>query len=830
MAIKSIRSLLLFCVSASTLLCLSAGNNISQSVIKTSNIVVKQESTDDTDTCIHIAHKSVRYFRNRLRFAEPNFIRFDLIFGTYPGTYHPKFTKETFHPFRWYWTYKTNRGLYPYLHWSVDYKIMSFDLLDVKTLWKDPYIEMRVNGRCNLTMGTRNTTELIAEQFKVLVSRLSHKQLEVSQYQESYWCYLAEAPGFRDTLGYQMARYLLYQTNTINYNCCVTVYNFTHSEYQVRCLDEQMTEWTQCTFGPYILGLILFLFCPIIICKATSSSSDHDRKPRREMAELSEQSPLLSPGTTSIQNSPDDAHEENWLYLDGNFPKTFFGVFASVVPDQYPVAVSRVKRSLFLLIWPSIVFIQIGVYKLRMPDVTRELVERGVPMGFLSLLVKNPFSQKSFVPAFGGPIVLLISYYLLGIVFLIFPKSLVSVFENGIPQESSECTPLGLSATHIKKLSNINVTDNLGCRNATNLFLCSFYMLFRREFWVTVYQMQKRRYNCLFSCRQRSKILIIISPLYLLGCLLEALFCVVYFAIPILGFIVVIIRGAIKTSVATIDNCRYEPDTRTSILCRLLRYRLVMAVFSFIVALLFVFYLYSVGMVFIQSFLFVSQILVYCYIAVVIFPTTSFGYLFFVVILLYYIFRLIRGFGAKYLELLSDIVDIVSKTAENDNYLSVLDESLIISNINVSKVTTIKVNDTNIPIPLNFQRKLQNYKRKSDSYVRFRNNVFGVKRDLFDYVVNKHLPVHQQVLKVIFHLSMICFFLLITISLTIGFVTGPTSEMSDVMHVIFVVTVGALPRVLEVALYDSSQHIYRDIKLRRLEETINIYLQEVVHY
>ena len=828
MAVNNIQYLLLVCIAPSTLLCVSTSN--SSSVTMTTDMAVEQESTDDTDSCIHVANKSVRYFRNRLRFAKPNFIRFNLVFGRHAGTYHPESTKETFHPFRWYWTYKTNRGLYPYLHWSVDYKIMSFDLLDVRTLWNDPYIEMYVHGKCNLTMGTRNTTELIAEQFKVLVSRLSHKQWEVSEYQESYWCYLAEAPGFRDTFSYQMARYLLYQTNTINYNCCVTLYNFTHYKYQVSCLDEQMTEWKQCTFGPYILGLILFLFCPVIICKASSSSSAHDRNPAREMAEHSEYSPLLSTGTTSIQISPDDVHEEGWLYLDGNFPKTFFGVFASIVPSQYPVAVSRVKRSLFVLIWPSIVFIQIGVYKLRMPDMTQELVDRGVPMGFLSLLARHPFSQASFVPAFGGPIILLISYYLLGIVFLIFPKSLVSVFENGIPQESSECTPLGLSATHIQKLSNINVTGNLGCKNATNMFLCSFYMLFRREFWLTIYQMQKRRCERLFSSGQCNKIplKVIILPVYVIACLLEALLCIVYFAIPILGFIVVIIRGAIKTSVAKIDNYRHKPDSRTSILCRLLRYKLVMAVFSFIVALFFVFYLYSVGMVFIQSFLFVSQILVYCYIAVVIFPTASFGYLFFVVVLLYYIFRLIRGFGAKYLELLNDIVDIVSKIAEN-NYLSVLDQSLVISNIIVSKVTSIKLNDTNIPIPLICQQKLQNFKRKSDSYFRFRNNVFGIKRDLFDYVVNKHLPVHQQVLKVIFHLSMICFFLLITISLTIGFVTGPTSEMSDVMHVIFVVTVGALPRVLEVALYDSSQHIYRDIKLRRLEETINMYLHEVGH-
>ena len=56
-----------------------------------------------------------------------------------------------------------------------------------------------------------------------------------------------------------------------------------------------------------------------------------------------------------------------------------------------------------------------------------------------------------------------------------------------------------------------------------------------------------------------------------------------------------------------------------------------------------------------------------------------------------------------------------------------------------------------------------------------------------------------------------------------GFVTGPTSEISDVMHVIFIVTIGALPRVLEVALTTSNESVKREIELRRLEQTIMRY-------
>ena len=53
-----------------------------------------------------------------------------------------------------------------------------------------------------------------------------------------------------------------------------------------------------------------------------------------------------------------------------------------------------------------------------------------------------------------------------------------------------------------------------------------------------------------------------------------------------------------------------------------------------------------------------------------------------------------------------------------------------------------------------------------------------------------------------------------------GFVMGPTSEISDVMHVIFIVTIGALPRALEVALTTSNASVKREIELRRLEQRI----------
>jgi hypothetical protein len=103
------------------------------------------------------------------------------------------------------------------------------------------------------------------------------------------------------------------------------------------------------------------------------------------------------------------------------------------------------------------------------------------------------------------------------------------------------------------------------------------------------------------------------------------------------------------------------------------------------------------------------------------------------------------------------------------------------------------------------------------------NNMYGIPRELFYSLVRMHRPVHIQVLKIFFHLSLILFLVAMTLSITSKFATGASSEISDVMHVIFIVTVGALPRVLEVFLMNASESVRREIEIRNIEESIKEY-------
>ena len=759
---------------------------------------------------VKIEEQSVRFFRSRLDIHEPAFIKFEMQFVSYI----PHHTPETVQPFKWYWTYKTSRGLYPYLHWNGDYHILSFKLLDEKTLKMEPYIQFHVSSGCNLTMGTAETTELIASQLRVLVSELETDNRTVSKYHDSYWCYLAEMPDFRNSVVYKMGLYLLFQSSFINYNCCTTWYNYTDMQYHYNCNNEQVEKWIQCTVCPYILGLLLFLYCPFVVCntKLCTDSQSQTEVEGDEHTHL-----LNTPSTSDISDRDQIDQTEcvtDFIYLDGRYPITFGSIFANMVLSQHSVTASRLKRLAFVILSPVLLLVQIAYYNIQMSEEIKALIAHEVPVGFLALLGEtSSLRDKTFVPVFGGPVTMLVSYYVFGILFIVFPRSLKDIIESGIPSKGSNLSPLLFNSNDVNCFSKINIYDDNGYARAGNFLLHRLYSLFNGAFWKFAIQIQRERVK--HHCTLLSVVLL---PLYLSCCVIELFICALFYSVPVLGFITLLIRGVINTSNAMLRE-RILPVGNA------VRKQIIISLCSAFTTIVLLFYIYSVCLVFLQSFLFVSQIIIYCYIAIVIFPAASFGYLFFVVVLVYYIFRLIRGFGANYLELLCDTVDIISRTAEQDTYLSVLDKSLLISDFRIKEIKTIFINNVKIRVPLESQRELVRPGGSRKRQLIYRNSTYGIRRDLFYYIVKSHLPVHQQALKVIFHLVVIFFFLLITISLTTSFCRGPVSEMSDVMHVVFVVIVGALPRVLEVVLRESSEHVYREIKLRRIEGTVNDFWQ-----
>ena len=590
--------------------------------------------------------------------------------------------------------------------------------------------------------------------------------------------------------------------------------------YRYNCNDEQVEKWIQCTVCPYLIGLLLFLYCPFVLCN-TKLRTDIQRQTEEE----NERTCLLNV-TTSISDVNDGdliSEEPEWVedfvYVDGRYPVTFFSVFANMLSNQHLVAVSRLKRIVLVILCSTVLIIQITYYHIKMSDEVKEMIAHDVPVGFLALLGETSSGRKTtFVPIFGGPVTILVTYYLFGSLFVVLPSSLEDTIEKGLSYGKSNRSPLLLNPKDIKRFANIEVFDDNGYSRAANFLLCRFYTLFNGAFWKSAIQIQWERFRYASS----KWLSVTLVPVYFSCCVIELTLCALLYSVPVFGFVAILIRGVL-VKLNIILGERIIPLENT------FRQRLIISLLYTVVTAVLLFYCYSTCLVFLQSFLFVSQVIMYCYIAIVIFPTASFGYLFFVIVLVYYIFRLIRGFGANYLELLCDTVEIISRTEEQDAYLSVPDKSVLISDFRIKDIKTVVISNVKIPVPLESQHRLLCRRRNTrENILIYRHNTYGIRRDLFDYVVKRHLPVHQQALKVILHLVVIFCFLLITISLTTSFCRGPVSEMSDVMHVVFVVIVGALPRVMEVVLRESSEHVYREIVLRRIEGTVNDFFQTVV--
>ena len=759
---------------------------------------VHVQQNENTNCTFEIWEQSKHFYESRLIALKPKFMHFALTLENY--TYNS--TPGVFRPLNWVWTYKSPTVSYPYLAWNIDYGLLSFSLLDVKTV-NIPYVKLKVQNECQVTFGTEGTTSGIIDALSDLVINMSDEGYH--RYEENYFCYLAEAPGIRDRLEYIAALYFYYPIAYLNYNCCALWYSYIDEKYIKDCNNDQIQKWAQCKLGPFILGLIIFLFFPIPFLDFCTW--------------LSKDIPVMPHSVELVDNTLDEyeainTDEKDWVFLNGKPPLTLFGseYFFCEMKRDHPVLVSRIQRFICILLAPCIIFMQLWMYsygigKGESKINVSELVKFGMPMGFLSLLADKEDWNNVFVPRFGGPFCLLIIYYILAVVFLFFPRSLQQIIERGMP-EFDIPSPLFLHVDEMIRLSMLSVTPEPGYRNAAIACKCGIYMIFSIGFWKRVIEIQKERLRSI-----NGYLKFVIFPIYLLFCLVEVLLCIIIYGLPAFGVVTIMVKGFAKS----FFKCRIWSKNVSLIFGN----PLFVFLGTVTVMTMFLFFIYSVCLIFIQSFSFIAQIIIFCFIAVIVYPSVAFGYLFFFVVLLYYMVRLVNNFSDGYLELLSIAVEKSQDLYGQINHMSVFNGQLLLTNVQVHEIKGIRVNDHLLDIPHNVLQTLNkgiNVKRIIE-----KESTFGIPKLLFNVLVKIHRPVHIQVTKLLFQLLFIICLIIITMSITSKLVTGASSEISEVMHVIFIVTVGALPRVLEVALMNSRESLKREIEIRHIEQTIKEY-------
>ncbi|KAH3850719.1 hypothetical protein DPMN_093192 [Dreissena polymorpha] len=755
------------------------------------------------------SEQSKRFFYSRLEATDACFIQFAIDFDN--KTVRLNFTRDAFLAKVWFWSYTSVGGKHPYLNWPIDHGVLSFGLLSYRTA-SVPFVKLMVNPPqkevCKITLGTQDASMLISEALAEVIHSVSKNSY--NKFPVNYFCYLAEAPGIRDSVVYYLALYTGFPVAFINYKCCTSIYFFSNNSFVQDCSELQMKKWNQSVIGPYILGVVIAVYFPILLFRLSAWLSEHE--PVSENAD-GDRAELLD---FSADNENSD-----WMFLDGRSPLTVSDVLGSPftgIKRKYPYALSRVRRLLLLILGPSVIVIQILMYQkgigVKEHTITvSDLAMQGTPMGFLSVLAHSKDRAKVFVPLLGGPFAVFGVYFALGIAFLVVPRSLKAVTESGLPV-TFKYSPLFLGTEDILTLALFRTNAAPGYDKAASLCKASFSMLFVNGFWSRVWEIQKQRFD-IFGNRTFLNMLlrIFVYPLLACFCLTEIVICIVYNAVPLFRFVVIMVKGVSLSFLNKMSCYNY-----------FFRNGLTTFVAIVIVFAMFICFVYCALLIFVQSFTFICQIIMFCLVAVIVYPSVAFGYLFFVVVLVYYLVHLVRDFGDGYLVLLSTVVEQSVILERNLNHVSVQEDRLVISNLRITGIRSIHINDTVLDTPHNVLSAIT--RASTPSKTKTVANTQGIPKKLFWNVVKQFRPVHREILSLVFHITVIVAFVGMTRDITSSFAPGPTSEISEVMHVVFVVIIGALPRVLELAMTNESGIVKKEIHEREIEQHIIQYWQE----
>ncbi|KAL3848529.1 hypothetical protein ACJMK2_019380 [Sinanodonta woodiana] len=744
------------------------------------------------------------YLQHWIGVIRPHFAHYTLIFNNTPVIHA---LPTVIRPLRWVWTYHPPKCVIPYLNWPVDFSILSFGLLCAKCLDRQVFIHINVTpSNCTIALGQHNASCAIATALNNMTQQYlapTHKS-----YNYSSWCYMVEIPGVRDTLAYTLALYFNYPLDFMRYKCCRSKFDYYTESIHVYCPEETKQKWRTSTLGPYAIGLVLLCYCPLILCYWGDTMAAIGQK---------------IPHDNSYEDL-DDSDRKQWVYLDGRAPVSMTTLTCGLcgLSWKYPIAVSRLRRALFILFSPSLIFLQCLIYSIYQGDLTSDLIDHGVPMGFLSMLGGMEKSKRLFVPMLGGPYCLLFMYYITGFIFLLIPRSLGELVEKGsLDSKFAGLSPLVLGTKRIEEISMVPVNLYHGYKRLSRLILARFYLVIIPRFWfeavLIVWFRFKRHLDFLLKHFPKPIVItlcFVIVPLYLILGSLEVFFCLIYYSIPIIWFGLVVISGFVSRATSCIETrspLNLPPSGR--LILRLAMYTIIGPLLLCLMHAFFAIYL--------ASFSIVGETIIFLFYALVLFPSSSFGYMFFGGALLYYIWKLLKGIGDVYYELLSDLVEICTNLDLDHNISKLHNSTVMIEAPPGSTVTALRVNDITIHLTEQQRNIIHNRSHASvKTYVRYANHIPGISRRLFTFIVRKCKPVHITIFQAIFRIALIVLLVFGTIKLSMNS-QGMSSEISEVMHVLFIVVIGALPRVLEITLSHTDKAVHKEIHLMMLETLIH---------
>lgn len=759
---------------------------------------------------------SAKILQSAFQYYEPNFARLKLVFkGKHVG-----FTKEVIQPFIWYWTFYSTHELFAYLKWPADFSVLSFGLLDSRTLPDGHRLYLTVSDtECFLQIGDFNSVMAIAE----ALGNFTRDFLVPTRIEEnlsySYWCYHAEIPNKQHNFLHSLRAYTGFPIQVAAYNCCNTVNDrLNKSIMHVDCNRKQIYRSFASLLVPYLMTLVAFAFFPVFLLQFSDATAASDHR-------LSDQQQILP------VNEDETGAGLSYIYFDGSPPISISKYMSSLfgLTEKYPYAVSRFRRFVFVVMITILIFIRLYVYRKNtyLHSAVLALLQHKCPIGFISMLGGFELSREAYLTDLGGPFAVLIGFYVFSMFFVILPQSVDKIFEDavkGSTRSNAPRSPLCFSLYDIEVYSGNKITTCYGYGKAAGLCSGGVFMLTNPVFWKYFLLLQIKRFpnTYTFLVRHTNKYLAVIIfclflPFQLLINTIETAGSIFIYGIPVIHFFKIVIRGYTLHLV--------DVFTSSSVMSQIGRLLVIRAICYFAVGLVLLYYIVAACTIFTDSLIFVSKLLIFSFLSVIVYPSNSFGYIFFGLVFIYYIVKMLSGFGERYQELLSDIVEVCYQLDEDPQKLQIVDGTLIVSDIRGNRISRLQVHNTVIDLSHDQVISVRGSTLTRAAKLSHKNHMVGIPIDLFMTIVRKYRPVHKQLSFIVLRLMLIFCLIYITFSI-ISIKPLGLIGISEVMHVVFMIAIGALPKILEIAFDNRSRSAKRDIMLQRLKSDVIAYWQQ----
>ena len=706
-----------------------------------------EEPSDDTNTervCqLQISETSLNKFKKQIVYKKANIITLKLRFS---NTVNVTWSSGVILPFSWRWVYKETE---PYLRMPYSSVVWSLGLLYLHS--KGPidieldYASNMTNCR-NITIGDIESDLIIGRALGNMTQCVASKDIK---YNTSKWCYMRKTAYHKQPLPKDID---IQAYPTLEYVCCA--YKLGTPTMEIKCFQTEEYEfvWWQVH---QILGILMLLYFPILFMKMSGklqkrikiSSTRHDAR------------------SDGRNNNYSALPTEEHVYLMEVSPVTASSLISPVLVKFLPSTQTR-KSRLAIILWLVATLIlpaiELLLWYLYMYDFAIALAKNNMSFGFSSMLAGWEDS-RSKLSEFGGPFIALSLYVIIGGLLTLCPSKVSDQIYLGVADNNEQIkTILLLSLKNKEKLGSVKIdkTKN-GYTRSYKLQLCHLYMLLNPDFWTLEWKIVTSRWSAFVSGLEqtistktaRGPIILFCLPLYVVLVLIEISIAFSYYSVPILSFLCSVVTGYCRALQIYLSR---------KVSNRSLRF-LIRIPLCVVVLLFQIYYLYIFTILFLQSFWFISRLLVFTYTAIVAYPRETYGYLLLIVTTVSFSVKRFFSFGNIY----KLILEIAIKQCKE-------------------------------------KESLQKYLIPKEG-----DDTVGISRELFENLVENIRPRRVHIFHTLLQLSLMIFILCISINIMVMF--QKFEDLSLFVNVFVTMFICALPAIYSSVI--SSEQ--RKLKLKR---------------